>query len=46
MVRLGKETPMKPSVTLIVLGAARSLTLGGPAGPVIEPNMQPARAAG
>lgn len=37
---------MKPPVILIQLGAARALTLGGPAGPVIEPNMQPARAAG
>lgn len=37
---------MYTHITLLVMGDARSLTLGGPAGPVIEPNMQPARVAG
>lgn len=37
---------MKTQITLIQLGCARQLTLGGPIGPAIEPNMQPTRVNG
>jgi hypothetical protein len=37
---------MTTPIPLIQLGSAKRLTLGGPSGPAIEPNMQPTRVNG